>query len=68
MSNDRAVVVARRYPTKLHLRCRGCLHQGVAAIFLEQVQRLRCRKCGSRNVAVLQRDQLATWSRRRQGR
>jgi Zn finger protein HypA/HybF involved in hydrogenase expression len=63
-----AAVAVRRFPTKLHLRCRGCLHEGVAQIFLEQVQRLRCKRCGSRNIAVLARDRLAAWSTRRRGR
>jgi hypothetical protein len=62
------VVAIKRYPTRLHLRCRGCAHEGVASIFLEQVQRLRCKRCGSRNVTVISRDRLAAWSTRRRGR
>ena len=61
-------VAIKRYPTRLHLRCRGCLHEGQAQIFLADVQRLRCKRCGSRNIAVLARDRLAAWSTRRRGR
>jgi Zn finger protein HypA/HybF involved in hydrogenase expression len=61
-------VPIRRFPTRLHLKCRSCLHQAVLELFLSEVPRLRCSKCGSHNVAVLQRDQLNAWSRRRQGR
>jgi hypothetical protein len=38
----------KRYPTRLHVRCGKCLHQGYVTAFLDQVKRLRCTKCGSR--------------------
>ena len=68
MGEAQNIVTVRRFPTRLHLRCLGCLHEAQAKLFLEQVQRLRCKRCGSRNVTVISRDRLAAWSRRRQGK
>jgi hypothetical protein len=61
-------VQIRRYPTRLHLRCRACGRQSVATIFIVDVPRLKCRKCGQRNPIIIERDRTAAWARRRMGR
>jgi Zn finger protein HypA/HybF involved in hydrogenase expression len=61
-------VAVRRFPTRLYVRCRTCMHEAQVKLFLDQVQRLRCSRCGSRNVTVISRDRLAAWSTRRRGR
>jgi hypothetical protein len=64
-----ASVPIRKFPTRLHLICGVCGHQGVASIFLNQVDKLKCRACGSRDVVVVSRDQSSrSWARRRMGR
>lgn len=58
-----------KYPTRLHCICAVCGHQGVASIFLDQVNKLKCKKCGSRDSIIAGRDNASrSWSRRRLGR
>jgi hypothetical protein len=45
---NQAAVAIKRYPTRLHLRCRGCAHEAQLAIFLSEVQRLRCSRDADR--------------------
>jgi ribosomal protein S27AE len=58
----------RRYPTRLHVRCPQCGHQGVVAAFLDKPLKLKCSKCGSRDAIVVTRDRMRAWSGQRQRR
>ena len=60
--------LVKRYPTRLHLRCSSCQHEGTASLYLDQVKRLRCKVCNSRNIVIVERDgRSQSWSRRRRG-
>jgi len=61
------MVEMRRYPTRLHLRCAGCDHQGTASLYLDQARRLKCSRCGSRQIVIVERDRTQSWARRRRG-
>jgi ribosomal protein S14 len=54
-------VPVRRFPTKLHVRCDRCLHQGYVSVFLDKPPKLRCSKCGSRAAIIVQRDRTQAW-------
>jgi ribosomal protein S14 len=60
--------VIRRYPTRLHVRCGRCQHQGVVKAFIDRPPKLRCTRCGSRDAIVVARDRMRVWSGQRQGR
>jgi ribosomal protein S14 len=60
-----AMVEIKRYPTKLHVRCSRCPHQGVVKAFIDKPPRLRCSQCGSRAAIIVQRDRSHMWSKRR---
>jgi hypothetical protein len=62
MSN---AVSIHRYPTRLHVRCSRCLHQGIVSVFLDKPPKLKCSRCGSRAAIVVQRDRTHMWSARR---
>jgi uncharacterized protein (DUF983 family) len=65
MSNAASI---RKYPTRLHVRCPQCQHQGIVAAFLDKPPKLRCSKCGNRDPIVTTRDRTRAWSARRRGR
>jgi uncharacterized protein (DUF983 family) len=58
----------RKYPTRLHVRCPQCQHQGVVEAFLDKPPKLRCTKCGNRNPIITSRDRTRAWSAQRRGR
>lgn len=60
-----ATVPIRRYPTRLHVRCGKCQHQGFVTVFLDKPPKLRCTVCGSRAATIVTRDQTERWSKRR---
>ena len=55
----------RRYPTRLHVRCGKCQHQGYVTVFLDRPPKLRCTHCGSRAAIIVTRDRTQAWSSRR---
>lgn len=52
-------VPVRRFPTKIHVRCRACGHQGVPKVFLDRPLKLVCKACGKRDYIVHERDTMA---------
>ena len=50
-----ATVPIRRYPTRLHVRCGKCQHQGFVTVFLDKPPKLRCTVCGSRAATIVTR-------------
>ena len=58
-------VAIKRYPTKLHVRCGKCLHQGYITAFIDKPPKLRCTACGSRAAIIVTRDRTQAWSSRR---
>jgi uncharacterized protein (DUF983 family) len=58
----------RKYPTRLHVRCPQCQHQGIVHAFLDKPLKLRCTKCGNRDPIVTSRDRSRLWAARRRGR
>jgi transcription elongation factor Elf1 len=65
MSNGATI---RKYPTRLHVRCPQCAHQGVVKAFIDKPPKLKCSRCGSRDAIVCARDRSRAWSRQRQGK
>jgi hypothetical protein len=60
-----AAVSIRKFPTRLHVRCSRCLHQGYVTVFLDRPPKLRCTHCGSRAAVIVTRDRTQAWSARR---
>jgi len=58
-------VPIRRFPTRLHVKCGKCLHQGFVTAFIDTPPKLRCSKCGSRTAVIVARDRTQAWSSRR---
>jgi transcription elongation factor Elf1 len=67
MPDAMTTVPVRRFPTKIHVRCAACGHQGFAKVFLVKGwdRKLKCSKCGSRTAIVVTRDRTQAWSARR---
>jgi ribosomal protein S27E len=63
-----SAVPIRRFPTRLHVRCGRCLHQGHVVAFLDKPLKLKCTKCGNRNPIVTSRDRTRVWAGQRLGR
>jgi hypothetical protein len=55
----------KKYPTKLHIRCQDCMHQGIVEVFLDKPLKLICSKCKNRDPIVTTRDTLKSWSNQR---
>ena len=62
------MVVIKRYPTRLEVRCESCGHRGVVKVYLDKPPRLICSRCGDRNPIVTSRDMLRSWSNQRRGK
>jgi transcription elongation factor Elf1 len=58
----------RKYPTRIHVRCPQCQHQGIVAVYLDKPPKLKCTRCGSRDAIVVTRDRTRVWSGHRRGR
>jgi hypothetical protein len=63
-----AGVTIRRLPTRLHVRCGQCSHQGVVEVFLDTPPKLICTKCGNKNPIITSRDRTRAWSAQRRGK
>jgi uncharacterized protein (DUF983 family) len=68
MNTTSDTIPVRRFPTKLHIRCPQCAHQGFVEAFLDKLPKLYCSKCGNKAPIITSRDQTRTWSARRRGR
>ncbi len=54
-------IEVRKFPTRLHVRCSLCAHQGVVEVFLNKPPKLVCIKCGNKNPIVTSRDRTRAW-------
>jgi ribosomal protein S27E len=63
-----STVAVTRYPTRLHVRCPQCQHQGIVQAFLDKQLKLKCTRCGSRDAIVVTRDRTRAWAGQRRGR
>jgi hypothetical protein len=62
-AQDQTSIPIRRFPTRLHVRCVQCQHQGFVVAFLDRPPKLRCTRCGNRDPIITDRDCTRTWKR-----